>query len=110
MNKQEFLEYLKDPLKAAVCGSEREIEQLFGHQIIRTMIKMRVQDEYLLSIYADNPDIFEDIHPRVVNLIAARLPRNSGVTTHGTTQIFRLHGESPTRFEREYFICYNWQT
>ena len=119
MNKQDFLEYLKDPLKGAVDGSIREIEQLFGNQIrnagLRAGKKYRtrhtqVKDQYVLGIYANDGVILEDIHPRVINLIEARLPCNSSVVTHETVQVFRLHGETPDRFVREYFISYNWQT
>ena len=117
--KQEFLEYLKDPLKGAVDGSIREIKQLFGNQIrdagLRGGKKYRtrhtqVKDQYVLGIYADDAVTLEDIHPRIVKMIEARLPPNSSVVTHATVQVFRLHGETPDKFVREYFISYNWQS
>ena len=109
MNKQQFLEYLKDPLRGAVGACEDEIVDLFIPLLYRVLVHSPVEDEYKITLMGTTPDVLEDIHPRVLNIIESKLPANASVVSHEISKVFQMHHEYPDKWEREYFISYHWQ-
>ena len=109
MNKQDFLDYLRDPVELSTRLSMEEINKLFGHQVKAQRIHHNLrqalnENEYFMNIYGYTPDILEDLCPRFNVILFKNLPESHTVMDKGIHKVFQIHHEYPPKWVREYYI------